>query len=42
MVTGSFITHIKTEGVFENIAYDVEKIFDHRPVLTGKVKKELD
>ena len=48
MVTGSFIIHIETEDVFENIAYDVKKIFDtsnyeiHRPVLTGKIKKELD
>ena len=43
--TGNFITHIKTNDFYENIANDVEKIFDtsdyeiNRPLPTGKNKK---
>ena len=45
MDTGSFIVHIKTEDVSEELAYDVEKRFDtsncevNRPLPTGKNKK---
>ena len=43
--TDNFITHIKTNDFYENIANDVEKIFDtsdyeiNRPLPTGKNKK---
>ena len=43
--TDSFIIHIKTKDVYENIANDVEKIFDtsnyevNRSLPTGKNKK---
>ena len=45
--TDSFIIHVKTEDVYEEIADDVEKIFDtsnyevDRPLPTGKNKKVI-
>ena len=45
MDTDSFIIHIKTEYVYEELAHDVEKRFDtsncevNRPLPTGKNKK---
>ena len=45
MDTDSFITHIKTEDFYNDIANDVEKRFDtsnyeeDRPLPTGKIKK---
>ena len=45
MVTDSFITNIKTEDFYEDIANDVEKRFDtsnyafNRPLPKGKNKK---
>ena len=45
MDTDSFISHIKAEDVFEDIANNVKKIFDtlnyeiERPLLKGKNKK---
>ena len=52
MDTGSFIIHIKTEDVYEDISDDVEKGFDisnfecnsievNRPLSTGKNKKVI-
>ena len=47
MDTDCFITHIKTEDVYENIANDVENRFDisnyelNRILLTGKNKKVI-
>ena len=47
MDTDSFLIHIKTEDVYENIADDVKKIFDtsnyevNRPLPTGKNKKVI-
>ena len=47
MVTDSFIIHIKTEHVYEDIADDVEKRFDalnyevNRPLPIGKNKKVI-
>ena len=47
MDTDSFISHIKTEGVFEDIADDVKKRFDtsnyevNSPLPTGKNKKVI-
>ena len=49
MHTDSFITHIKTEDFFEDIANDVEKWFDtsnypsniNRPLPKGKNKKVI-
>ena len=45
MDTDSFLIHIKTENVYEDIAGDVEKAFGtpnyrvNRPLLTGTNKK---
>ena len=45
--TGSFITNIKTEDFYKDIANDVEKRFDtssfevNRPLPTGKNKKVI-
>ena len=47
MDSGSFIIHIKTEDVYEDIADDVEKRFDksnckvNRPLPTGKNDKVI-
>ena len=47
MDTDSFIIHIKTEYVYENITNNVEKRFDtsncevNRPLLTGRNKKVI-
>ena len=47
MDTDSFLIHIKTEDVYENIADDVKKRFDtsnyevNRPLPTGKNKKVI-
>ena len=47
MDTDSFIMHIKTKDFYENIANDVEKIFDtsnyevNRPLAAGKNKKKI-
>ena len=47
MDTDSFIIHIKTEDVYEDIANDVEKVFDtsnyefDRPLPTKKNKKVI-
>ena len=47
MDTDSFIVHIKTEDVYEDITNDVEKRFDlsnyatERPLPTGKNKKVI-
>ena len=47
MDTDSFIIHIKTEDVYEDIADDVEKVFDRsnyefdRPLPTKKNKKVI-
>ena len=47
MDTDSFTMHIKTEGVYKDIANDVEKRFDtsnyavNRPLPTGKNKKVI-
>ena len=48
MDTDSYIIHIKTEDVYEDIADNVEKRFDisndevDRPLLIDKTKKELN
>ena len=48
MDTNSLIIHIKTEDVYGDIAYNVEKRFDtlnyevNRPLPTVKIKKCLD
>ena len=47
MDTGSFIIHIKTEDVYEDIADNVKKRFDtsnyevNRPLPVGKNKKVI-
>ena len=47
MDTGTFITHIKTENFYEDIANNVEKRFNTSnyegdgPLLKGKNKKRL-
>ena len=47
MDADSFIVHIKTKNVYEDIANDIEKRFDtsnyevNRPLPTGKNKKKL-
>ena len=49
MDTDSFVMHIMTEGFYEDIANDDEKLFDtsnydpniNRPLPTGKNKKIL-
>ena len=48
MDTDSFIIHVKTENVYEDIADHVEKRFDtsnyeiNRPLPTGKNKKVIE
>ena len=47
MNTGSFVIHIKTEDFYEDIANDVEELFDTsnydntRPLPIGKNKKVI-